>query len=579
MRFTKYAIKQSQYYVVLIPLLLLLSCTMITSSVQIPMETSAKSPNLQGQTIQSDSASLSVPYVDEHYGYADGIIDPKEYAVNFTDPDTGISAYFEHNGTTLFVGLSGDTTGTIGLGWKNATESFVGTGLNGSDLIYGYAPGSPYSSYSRVTLSDAVTVYYSLYISSGLIEEGAFPNDEDQTPLSDQPILEGYKEAIVGMRIGEIKHFVIPAEDAYNSPEHPLYGEDLHYVITLTRINSNFNNPTDSSQVAYNDRYGNDTLDSYQDSDQSRILSANASDDGTVTQVEYFIQMNSEDVDDIPLLESTELEFPFVFLNSTEDFDETPTVYTDWTSPLLLKFLPNTAPVLTVESPIESSLVEGIISIEANITDNTFVRSTLYRVDYGEWEAIRYNSLTGLWNTTLNTDDYDLGEHTLWFNATDPSNVVVSLHFNVTFVDYSAPEIDSPPDIEIEGSPVGYSITWHPYDGRPDWLLLLLNGSEIVSSNWDGGEIQVDLDSLDLGVYNYTVVVTDTEGHQVSDSVIVTITEFTETTPPDDTIPTSNNDTTPPSEDTNYLSIAITVISVGVIIIVCILFWRTRGRQ
>ncbi len=574
MRFTKSVKKQLQYYVVLIPLLLLLSCTMITSSFQIPMETSTNSPSLQKQTVHSDSSSLSVPYVDEHYGYADGIIDPKEYAVNFTDPDTGITAYFEHNSTTLFVGLSGEMTGLIGLGWKNYTDDFVSTGLNGSDLIYGYAPGSPHATYSRVSGTEAVTVHYVLSLRNGtILGEGDVPTDESTTPIAEECFLQAYKDEIIGMRIGEVRHFIILAEDAYNVQSHPMYGEDLEYVIVLTRINSNYDSPADSSQIEYSDRHGNDTLQSAHDSDQSRIISANASDDGTVTQIEYFIQMNSEDVNDIPLFESTELEFPFVFLNSIEDFDDTPTTHTDWASPLLLKFLPNTAPVLTVKSPIESSFVEGIVSIEADITDNTFVRRAQYRVDYGEWRAIRYNFLTGLWNVTLNTADYELGEHTLWFNATDPSNMFVSLHFNVTFVDYTAPEIDTPPDIDIIGSPAGYYISWHPYDARPDWQQILLNGSEIGSGTWSGEEIQENLGSLNPGIYNYTLVVADTVGHQVSDSVIVTITEFTETTS------SSSNDTTPTSENTNYLSIVIAVISVGVIIVVAILFSRARAQR
>jgi len=83
-------------------------------------------------------------------------------------------------------------------------------------------------------------------------------------------------------------------------------------------------------------------------------------------------------------------------------------------------------------------------------------------------------------------------------------------------------------------------------------------------------------------VYNYTVVVVDTEGHQASDSVIVTIAESTDTTPPissSDTTPTSTDDPTPPSQEVMYLSIAITGISVVIIVYVSVLFRKTKSQQ
>ena len=38
----------------------------------------------QQSMVADSSFRLSIPYVDNHYGYADGIVDPKEYASNFT---------------------------------------------------------------------------------------------------------------------------------------------------------------------------------------------------------------------------------------------------------------------------------------------------------------------------------------------------------------------------------------------------------------------------------------------------------------------------------------------------------------
>jgi hypothetical protein len=127
-------------------------------------------PDLQNQAQVSESLlNLSIPYVDTHYGYTDGIIDPKEYALSYTDPTSGITVSLEHNSTVLFVGLEADTTGWIGLGWKNYTDNFQSEGLNNSDAIYGYAPGTIYDNIERATLDDVVTVHYILSLRNGTI--------------------------------------------------------------------------------------------------------------------------------------------------------------------------------------------------------------------------------------------------------------------------------------------------------------------------------------------------------------------------------------------------------------------------
>ena len=42
---------------------------------------------------------------------------------------------------------------------------------------------------------------------------------------------------------------------------------------------------------------------------------------------------------------------------------------------------------------------------------------------------------------------------------------------------------------------------------------------------WDGNDIEVDLDGLDVGIYFFRVVVNDTAGHSAEDTVLVTVVE------------------------------------------------------
>ncbi len=375
--------------------------------------------------LAESSVNLSIPYVDEHFGRADGIIDPTEYSSSYTDPVTGITVYMEHNSSVLFVGLEAATSGWIALGWKNYTDDFRSDGLNNSDLIFGYAPGTPHQTYTRVKASDVVTVHYILKLRNGtLVEEGNVPNDDSTTPIGDESLLQGYKDAIIGMRIGETKHFIIPAEEAYNEPSHPMYGQDLEYIITVTRINNEFSNPALASDIEYSDEHGISTFQHQPDANQSRIISADGSDDGTKTQLEYFILMNSTDPDDIPLTNATDLSYPFMLMyGSSEDISELPAQHTAWAATPMTSFTPNEGPTIQINSPEANATLGYVADLSLNVSDNSWVRRTFYRLDDDEWTEITYDFQTGLWETSLDLTEIDEGTHTILVNATDPSNV------------------------------------------------------------------------------------------------------------------------------------------------------------
>ncbi|MGY5875049.1 MAG: FKBP-type peptidyl-prolyl cis-trans isomerase [Candidatus Thorarchaeota archaeon] len=414
----------------------------LTSSVMAVTPTSEiiDSTILQNDLHQRDAIAealldVSIPYVDNHYGSADGIIDPKEYSVEYTDSVTGITVYIEHNGTVLFVGLSAPTSGWIAFGWQNYTDDFNSEGLNGSDLIFGYAPGEPSATVTRVTGIEAVTVHYLLNTRNGTFqEEGDFPNDESTTPIQDDSLLQGYKDEVIGMRVGEERHFILPAGEAYNQVDHPMYGEDLEYIITLTRIGEDRYNPADDSEIVYSDEHGISTFQHMPDDDQDRVLAADGSDDGTRTQLEYFIAMESSDPDDIPLESMTDLEYPLmVMFGATEDISELPVQHTDWANPVMADFIPNEAPTIVVESHEEDGILEWIAPFVVDATDDIYVRRVFCKIDDTDWVEMNYDFKPDRWDVTLDLSTYEEGPHVAWFNATDISNVtgLTSLSFSI----------------------------------------------------------------------------------------------------------------------------------------------------
>jgi hypothetical protein len=389
-----------------------------------------------GSTLAESSMNVSIPYVDNHYGSADGIIDPTEYANSFTDPTTGVKAYFEHNGTLLYIGVEAPTAGWIGFAWQNYSSSFTTAGLNNSDVVVGYTPGTTLTDMWRVKRSDAVSVHYVLSLRNGsTIQESEYPAIDSTDPIDSVSALQMYKDAIIGMRIGEVRHFVIPAADAYNTVGHELYGQDLIYTITLERIyrtgTTRIINPASTSQIIYSDEHGTSTFQHLPDPDQTQIVSADGSDNGTITQLEYIIKMNSTDTNDIPFFNNASIRYPFVFMfGYNEELNGLPAQHTYWNNPAEIAVLPNTPPLMQVVSPEEDAVIEWVSSLKLNATDD-FVWRASYRIDNESWINLSYNFQTQFWESTVDLSLYAEGLHVIAFNASDLSNATSVAYVNI----------------------------------------------------------------------------------------------------------------------------------------------------
>ncbi|MFX1559708.1 MAG: FKBP-type peptidyl-prolyl cis-trans isomerase [Promethearchaeota archaeon] len=435
-----------------------------------------------GMNLAESTVNLSIPYVDDYYGSTDGIIDPNEYAITYTDPFTGIKAYLEHNGTVLYIGLEARTSGWIGVAWQNYTDGFTNAGLNNSDVVVGYAPGTPHFDYWRVRLTDAVSVHYVLRLRNGtILQEADYPDMDSEEPLESLTALQLYKDAIVGMRIGETRHFIIPAHLAYNDPEHQLYGIDLIYDIELLRIYRSgvqrTANPADQSQIIYSDEYGVSTYQHIPDSDQSRILAASGSDNGTFTQLEYSILLNSTDAEDIPLLNHKDIQYPFVFMyGNTEELNGLPVQHTYWTEPARVTIEPNSPPTLIFENPKADATLEWVVKLQINATDD-WVTKAAYRIDDDEWDSLIYNFKTFFWEVSLDLSDYDEGAHVITVNATDFSNATSVKSVNVTIDRPYIPLLGMKLDAKRVFVPVDH------YGARvDDTYTIINNGSAPISS-------------------------------------------------------------------------------------------------
>ncbi|MFW9914506.1 MAG: right-handed parallel beta-helix repeat-containing protein [Candidatus Thorarchaeota archaeon] len=98
----------------------------------------------------------------------------------------------------------------------------------------------------------------------------------------------------------------------------------------------------------------------------------------------------------------------------------------------------------------------------------------------------------------------------------------------VTVIDTMAPTVTSPMPLTYEAGTTGHNLTWVPADASVGIFEVYRNGTEIVNGTWTpGSPIVIDIDDLAVGIYNYTIVLTDAFAHSTADSVLVTVADTT----------------------------------------------------
>ncbi|MFW9914790.1 MAG: S8 family serine peptidase [Candidatus Thorarchaeota archaeon] len=158
----------------------------------------------------------------------------------------------------------------------------------------------------------------------------------------------------------------------------------------------------------------------------------------------------------------------------------------------------------------------------ANYTlyQNATVFNSLSEVDWVSGElSFSVDSLSaGIHNFTLVVWD----EYSNWANST----AWVTVHPSIP------PAIDHPANITYAESTTGHNITWNPSDAYPSSYRIYVNGTMDSSGTWTGASITIDVDGLNVGVHNYTIVVYDVSGNWAGDTVWVIVTRAPDTIAP-----------------------------------------------
>jgi len=181
-----------------------------------------------------------------------------------------------------------------------------------------------------------------------------------------------------------------------------------------------------------------------------------------------------------------------------------------------------------------------------NIAYNKIYGNNVYGI-FLEWSCrylVIYGNRLG-WNSVNARDDdntdiyWDLGVSlgNSWSDYDGSGSYVVpgttgsTDSYPSVLTDFTAPLIDAPADIAYALGSTGNTIIWHASDVFPGYYEILRNGSFYTWGWWNMSSeaITVNVDGLDIGVYNYTALVSDSI-FNATDVVIVVVTP--DTTPP-----------------------------------------------
>ena len=95
----------------------------------------------------------------------------------------------------------------------------------------------------KVKYGDTVRLHYLGKLNNGNIFDATTAEKPLRVLLGSGEQLPAFERSVVGMRVGTMRKFVIPTEDAYgpknkenSNGNHPLAGEDLTFVVQVLAI-------------------------------------------------------------------------------------------------------------------------------------------------------------------------------------------------------------------------------------------------------------------------------------------------------------------------------------------------------
>jgi parallel beta-helix repeat protein len=119
----------------------------------------------------------------------------------------------------------------------------------------------------------------------------------------------------------------------------------------------------------------------------------------------------------------------------------------------------------------------------------------------------------------------DPGKYPLEVRAYDPFENFCSASIIVELQDTICPEIDGPADVTYKEGETGNKLVWSVSDVLPSTYTIFVDDIEVDNGVWTepSGTIEISIDGLSAGEYNYRLVVYDLGTNSASDDVTVKV--------------------------------------------------------
>lgn len=145
----------------------------------------------------------------------------------------------------------------------------------------------------------------------------------------------------------------------------------------------------------------------------------------------------------------------------------------------------------------------------------------------------------------------------------------------VTVFDENAPLIDDLEDITYITGTAGHSISWYANDRHPHSYVIYRNGSLLEEGEWNTTYIVVDIDGLEVGYHNYTLLLYDTSGNTANRTVFVLVIDSLVST----TTTTITTTTGPSGPDEGLFDLTSILISVSILVLLVLIIYYVRRRR
>ena len=93
--------------------------------------------------------------------------------------------------------------------------------------------------------------------------------------------------------------------------------------------------------------------------------------------------------------------------------------------------------------------------------------------------------------------------------------------------DETSPSLNHPSDATYEFGSTGHSIIWTVSDPNPGNYTIFRDATMLVYDDWVSGSISINTDGLDIGSYQFTIVVFDAYGNYIADNVRIFVVDTT----------------------------------------------------